>query len=64
MFQYITTTPEIFRWHTILKDTRLSVEFILELFASGATQDEILQNVPIHQAGALRRSTSLRRRIS
>ena len=46
MFQYITTNPEILGGKPCIKGTRLSVEFILELFASGATQDEILQAYP------------------
>ena len=46
MFQQITTNPEILGGKPCLKGTRLSVEFILELFASGATQDEILKTYP------------------
>jgi uncharacterized protein (DUF433 family) len=46
MFQYITANPEILGGKPCIKGTRLSVEFILELFASGATQGEILQTYP------------------
>ena len=53
MFQYITTNPEILGGKPCLKGTRLSVEFILELFASGATQDEILQTYPYIKREAL-----------
>ena len=46
MFQNITANPEILGGKPCLKGTRLSVEFILELFASGVTQDDILQTYP------------------
>ena len=46
MFRYITTNPEILGGKPCIKGTRLSVEFILELFASGATQKDILETYP------------------
>lgn len=46
MFRYITTNPEILGGKPCIKGTRLSVEFILELFASGATQKDILEAYP------------------
>ncbi len=46
MFRFITTDPEILGGKPCIKGTRLSVEFILELFASGATQMDILQTYP------------------
>lgn len=46
MFRYITTNPEILGGKACIKGTRLSVEFILELLASGATQADILQAYP------------------
>ena len=42
----ITTDPEILGGKPIIKGTRISVEFILELYASGASKDDILQNYP------------------
>ena len=42
----ITTDPEIFGGKPIIRGTRISVEFILELYASGASKDEILHNYP------------------
>jgi len=46
MFRFITTDPEILGGKPSIKGTRLSVEFILELLASGATQTDILQTYP------------------
>ena len=40
----IVTNPEILGSKPIIKGTRLSVEFILELFASGMTKEEILED--------------------
>ena len=42
----ITTDPEIFGGKPIIRGTRISVEFVLELYASGASKDEILHNYP------------------
>jgi uncharacterized protein (DUF433 family) len=42
----ITANAEILGGKPIIKDTRISVEFILELFASGVTENEILQDYP------------------
>jgi uncharacterized protein (DUF433 family) len=46
MFTYITSDPAILGGKPCIKGTRLSVEFILELFASGATYEEILNAYP------------------
>ncbi len=46
MYNYITYNPDILNGKPILKGTRLSVEFIMELFASGGTRDEILESYP------------------
>ena len=46
MFEYITTDPAILNGKPCIKGTRISVEFILELFARGGTQNEILQTYP------------------
>lgn len=53
MFVYITSDPAILGGKPCVKETRLSVEFILELFASGATRDEILQAYPQLTAEAI-----------
>lgn len=42
----ITTNREILGGKPIIKGTRISVEFILELLASGVTEEEILQDYP------------------
>lgn len=46
MFIYITCDPEILNGKPYISGTRLSVEFILELFASGATKDDVLKIYP------------------
>ncbi|HBR22718.1 MAG: antitoxin [Nitrospirae bacterium CG_4_10_14_3_um_filter_44_29] len=42
----ITTNREILGGKPVIKGTRISVEFILELLSSGVTEDEILQDYP------------------
>jgi uncharacterized protein (DUF433 family) len=42
----ITSNPMILGGKPIIKGTRISVEFILELLASGAMESEILQDYP------------------
>ena len=46
MFTYITANPAIFGGKPCIKGTRLSMGFILELFASGATREQILSAYP------------------
>ncbi len=46
MFSHIVYNPEILNGKPHINGTRLSVEFILELFASGATKDEVLKAYP------------------
>ena len=46
MFERILSNPSILAGKPCIKGTRISVEFILELMASGATFDEILKNYP------------------
>ena len=46
MFTYITYDPKILNGKPHIRGTRLSVEFILELFASGATRDDIVRSYP------------------
>src|SRR5215217_1077155 len=46
MFTHIAYNPEILSGKPHIVGTRLSIEFILELFASGATRDEVLKAYP------------------
>lgn len=42
----IIANREILGGKPIIRGTRISVEFILKLLASGATEDEIIQDYP------------------
>ncbi len=53
MFYYITVNPKILGGKPHIRGTRLSVEFILELVASGATREDILKAYPLLTAKAL-----------
>jgi uncharacterized protein (DUF433 family) len=46
MFQNIAFDPYILGGKPHIRGTRLSIEFILELIASGATRGEILKTYP------------------
>jgi uncharacterized protein (DUF433 family) len=46
MFNHIAYDPEVLNGKPHIIGTRLSIEFILELFASGATKDEVLKAYP------------------
>jgi uncharacterized protein (DUF433 family) len=46
MFSRIVSNPGILGGKPCIKGTRISVEFILELFASGATQNDIIKAYP------------------
>jgi uncharacterized protein (DUF433 family) len=46
MFDRITIDPEILSGKPIIKGTRISVEFLLELAASGASRAEIVERYP------------------
>ena len=46
MFTHIAYNPEILSGKPHIVGTRLSIEFILELVASGATKDEMLKTYP------------------
>lgn len=44
--EHIHSDPEILLGKPAVKGTRLSVEFILDLFASGWTEQQVLENYP------------------
>ncbi len=46
MYTRIVSDPAILGGKPVVKGTRISVEFLLELFASGATRHEVLQAYP------------------
>ena len=56
MFTHIAYTPEILSGKPHIVGTRLSIEFILELFASGATKSEMLKAYPQLTAEAIEES--------
>ncbi len=41
---YIHSDPQILSGRPVVKGTRLSVEFILKLFANGWSEEQVLQN--------------------
>ena len=53
----IEVNPAILVGKPVLKETRLAVEFLLELMAEGWSTDEILRNDPQLTAGDLRAAT-------
>ena len=46
MDDWIVTDPAILGGKPVIKGTRLSVEFILELLASGASREDVLRAYP------------------
>ena len=50
---YILSDPEILVGKPVVKGTRLSVEFILSLFAKGWSEEQILENYPALNKTAL-----------
>ena len=46
MASLITADPAILGGKPIIRGTRISVDFILELYAAGVTRDEILTDYP------------------
>lgn len=46
MASLITADPEILGGKPIIRGTRISVDFILELFAAGVSREEILADYP------------------
>jgi uncharacterized protein (DUF433 family) len=43
---YLTTNPDILVGKMAVRGTRLSVEFILRLFAAGWTHEQVLESYP------------------
>ncbi len=46
MDHWITTDPEVLGGKPCIRGTRISVEFMLELLAGGATREQILEGYP------------------
>jgi uncharacterized protein (DUF433 family) len=46
LLQRIVTNPEVMAGKPVIKGTRLTVEYILNLLAHGATTEEILTEYP------------------
>jgi uncharacterized protein (DUF433 family) len=53
MFTHISYNPEVLSGKPHIVGTRLSIEFILELVASGATRDDMLNAYPQLTAEAI-----------
>ena len=47
MFDRIVSVPDVFGGKPIIRGTRISVEFILELIVSGGSATEIVRNYPL-----------------
>lgn len=56
MFTHIAYKPDILNGKPHIVGTRISIEFILELVASGATKDEMLKAYPQLSAEAIEES--------
>ncbi len=54
LLRRITANPNILGGKPIVRGTRISVEFILELLASGATESEILQDYPHRKSSGIK----------
>jgi len=52
--QHIHSDPEILTGKPVIKGTRLSVDFILNLFAEGWTEEQIVDNYPTINKSDLR----------
>ena len=51
---FIHTDPAILRGKPVMRGTRLSVEFLLDLLAEGWTQQQLLENYPQFAPDAVR----------
>ncbi|WP_145026589.1 DUF433 domain-containing protein [Caulifigura coniformis] len=47
MYDRIVSVPGILGGKPIVRGTRMSVEFILEMLASGATREQIVETYPL-----------------
>lgn len=52
--EHIASDPQVLAGKPVLRGTRLAVDFILGLFASGWTQEQVLQSYPSLTPEALR----------
>jgi uncharacterized protein (DUF433 family) len=52
--EHIHSDPKVLVRKPLVKGTRLSVEFLLELFAAGCTEQQVLDNYPTLTPEALR----------
>jgi uncharacterized protein (DUF433 family) len=52
--EQIHSDPKVLGGKPVVKGTRLSVDFILELFAAGWTQDQVFEGYPHLTKDALR----------
>ena len=50
----ITARPDVFGGKPIIRDMRISVEFVLSLLSQGATQDELLDDYPFLEPDDIR----------
>jgi uncharacterized protein (DUF433 family) len=46
MYTRVVSDPAVLGGKPVVKGTRISVEFLLELFASGATRSDVLKSYP------------------
>jgi uncharacterized protein (DUF433 family) len=51
---YITSDPAVLAGKPVVQGTRLAIDFILDLFAAGWTQEQILESYPQLSTEALR----------
>lgn len=52
--EHIVTDPEVAAGKPVVRGTRLTVEFVLGLFAAGWTEDQVLENYPALTNEAIR----------
>ena len=46
LLERVTARPDVFGGKPIVRDMRISVEFVLSLLSQGTTQDELLDDYP------------------
>jgi len=54
MRHYITSNPKVLGGKPVISGTRITVDFILELFAGGMKEEEILKEYPRLTRGVVR----------